>query len=221
MEFVKADSLKKQFEVKGSFYHLEIHGHRFECRNYAQVYRKDKENQKEYDAVLVLMNPGLCSPKKSTYPIPQISHGESSLTFTFAKTDNTQYQIMRFMNLKNWNKVLVINLSDIRAGNLDEFKRKLNEAKRVGFDRHSIFSKQRKGELEQVLSNSNCPIIVAWGTDSRFKNLAECALVALPRDRIIGVEHEIKGTPFYYHASPTPLKGKIEWLSNINEIILG
>ncbi|MCM3671003.1 DUF1643 domain-containing protein [Mesobacillus maritimus] len=219
MEFVKADSLKKQFEVKGSFYHLKIQGHSFECRNYAQVYRKDKENQKEYDAIFVLMNPGLCSPKKSTYLIPQISHGESSLNYTYAKTDNTQYQIMRFMNLKNWNKVLVINLSDIRAGNLDEFKRKLNDAKRVGFEGHSIFSEQRKDELGQVLSNSNCPIIVAWGTDSRFKNLAECALAALPQERIIGVEHNNK--PFYYHASPTPLKGKVEWLQHMNEIIAG
>lgn len=166
------------------------------------------------------MNPGLCSPKKTTYTIPQINHGESSLNYTYAKTDNTQYQLMRFMNLKNWNKVLIINLSDIRAGNIEDFKRKLNDAKRVGFESHSIFSSQRKKELNQVLAECSGPIIVAWGTDARLKDLAEIALTALPQDRIKGVEHK-DNKPLYYHASPTPLKGKLEWLKQMNENISG
>ncbi|MBM4763717.1 DUF1643 domain-containing protein [Bacillus sp. B15-48] len=218
MEFVKAEHLKKQFEVKGSFYNLEINRQFFECRNYAEIYRKDMENQINYDAIFVLVNPGLCTPKKSTYHIPQRSVGESSpVNFTFAKTDNTQYQIMRFMQLKKWNKVLLINLSDIRAGNLVEFKHKLNDAKKVGFESHSIFSSQRKEELDQVLSECNGPIILAWGTNPIVKTLAERAFAAIPQDRIVGIEY--KSPPFYYHPSPTPLEGKRKWLKQMNEII--
>jgi hypothetical protein len=219
MEFVKAEDLKNQFEVKGSFYNLEVDGQPFECRNYALVYRKDWENQTNYDAIFVLVNPGLCTPMKSTYCIPQKRLRDSPLNFTIAKTDNTQYQIMRFMQLKKWNKVLLINLSDIRAGNLTEFKHKLNIAEKVGFESHSIFSSQRKEELKQIISECNGPIILAWGTDPIVKVLASCAIAALPQDRIVGVEHKNKKPPYYYHASPPPLEGKKQWLKQMSEII--
>ncbi|WP_428911989.1 hypothetical protein [Niallia sp. Krafla_26] len=148
MEFINAERLKAEFEVEGSFYTVAMGGKVFECRNYAQVYRKGRKNQDYYDAVFVLVNPGLCTPNQSTYQIPQISAGESPpLRYILSKTDNTQYQVMRLMQLKHWNKVLLLNLSDIRAGNLIEFKEKLLEASRVGFNCHSIFSSSRLKKL--------------------------------------------------------------------------
>ncbi|GGA91764.1 DUF1643 domain-containing protein [Ornithinibacillus halotolerans] len=214
MDFLKADLLKKEFEVEGSFYNIVINGKVFECRNYAQIYKKDRKTQEKYDALFVLINPGKCMPKLSTYEIPQVTVGQSPINFTLAQTDNTQYQIMRFMKLKQWNKVLLINLSDIRAGNMDDFKKELKDVKKYKFDSHSIFSPKRCPELKRTISKINGPIILAWGTDPSIKKLAEQALQCLPEDRIIGMEHEKE--PFYYHASPPPIKGKMRWLEYMN-----
>lgn len=144
MIFYKADVLKNEFEVKGSFYQVDVKGKRFECRNYAQVYRKGRKTYEKTDALFVLVNPGLCAPKQSTYEIPQIKVGQHYENYTLAKTDNTQYQMMRFMKMKNWKNVLIINLSDIRAGNMKALKEKLDVAKQCSFDRHSIFSETKK-----------------------------------------------------------------------------
>lgn len=217
MEFIKAEQLKLKFEVKASFYNREKDGKVFECRNYAQIYRLNSGDQPSYDAIFVLANPGLCTPKQSSYEIPHVSVIKPQLKYTLAKTDNTQYQIMRFMQLKNWNTVLLINLSDIRAGNLQEFGRQLHEAKKVGFDSHSIFSPARERELQQEIDRCHGPIILSWGTDPVVKKLAERAFAVLPQERIKGMEHD--KTPYYYHASPTPLDGKIKWLEYMNERI--
>jgi hypothetical protein len=217
MELIKAEHLKTKFEVEGSFYNIEIGSKVFECRNYAQVYRIDSKNNQWYDAIFVLANPGLCTPKQSSYEIPHLSVEETAVNYTLAKTDNTQYQIMRFMQLKNWNKILLINLSDIRAGNLNEFRKKLNEAKKAGFESHSIFSALRVNELKKVIAQCTGQTILAWGTDPIVKQLANRACDVLPQERIIGMKHE--KAPFYYHASPTPLKGKIRWLEYMNERI--
>ncbi|MDX8366321.1 hypothetical protein [Cytobacillus sp. IB215665] len=217
MEFVKAEHLKNLYSVKGSFYNIEIDNQVFECRNYAEIYHKNNKCHSKYDAVFVLVNPGLCSPKYSTYQIPHYKKEEILKNFTPAKTDNTQYQIMRCMLLKQWNNVLIINLSDIRAGNLTKFKQSVDEATSKGFESHSIFSSERKEELKDVLTRSKGPIILAWGTNPIVKNLAEQAYASLPLEKIVGIEHTNR--PFYYHASPTPLERKIKWLKEINERI--
>ncbi len=217
MEFIEAEVLKHEFEVEGSFYNLEMCGKVFECRNYAQVFRKDRKIQDYYDAILVLVNPGLSTPKQSSYQIRQANAGEIPLYYTPAKTDNTQYQVMRLMRLKSWNNVLLLNLSDIRAGNLTEFKQKLHDANEVGFESHSIFSSSRVEELKQVTEKCNGPVILAWGTDTGVKNLAELALQVLPHEKIVG--WEFNKQPYYYHASPLPKKGKIRWLENMKDRI--
>src|SRR5690606_17474950 len=210
MDFLKADLLKKEFEVEGSFYNVMVNGKEFECRNYAQVYKKGSKTQDKYDALFVLVNPGKCMPKHSSYKIPQVIVGQIPVHYTLTKTDNTQYQIMRYMKLKNWNKVLLINLSDIRAGNMADFKQQLKDAEKNHFDSHSIFSSKRGPELKRTLSKINGPIILAWGTDPLIKKLAEWAILFLPEDKIVGMEHEKK--PYYFHVSPPPLEGKLRWL---------
>ncbi|MDX8361716.1 hypothetical protein [Cytobacillus sp. IB215316] len=217
MEFVKAEDLKRLFSVKASFYNVEIGNQVFECRNYAQIYHKNNIIHSHYDAVFVLVNPGLCSPKYPTYQIPHYNKGSIPKNFTPANIDNTQYQIMRFMLLKQWDNILIINLSDIRAGNISTFKQVVSEAYSKGFEKHSIFSSQRKEELKDVLVRCQGPIILGWGINPIVKSLAKKAYASLPLEKIIGIEH--KERPFYYHPSPTLLKGKIKWLKEMNERI--
>ncbi|WP_338472481.1 hypothetical protein R4Z10_06985 [Niallia sp. XMNu-256] len=181
------------------------------------MYRKDSKQQEHYDAIFVLVNPGLCTPKQSTYQIPHVTIGEGPINFIPAKTDNTQYQVMRFMELKQWKKVLLLNLSDIRSGNLSEFKEKLDDANRLGFESHTIFSPLRTRELKLVLLKCLGSVILAWGTDSKVKSLAKLALNTFPHAKIVGLEY--KQTPYYYHASPLRLDGKIRWLENMNDRI--
>lgn len=215
MDFICAKKLKKEFGVEGSFYNVRMNGQVFGCRNYVHVCRKENRTQSSFDAIFVLANPGLCAPKDNDPS--QIFVGETSKDFTLAKTDHTQYQIMRAMKLKNWKKVLLINLSDIRAGNLTHFKNELDQAEKAGFDCHSIFSNERKHELKSVMGQCRGPIIIAWGTNPVVRELANEALSVLPKDKTGGMKHRLN--PYYYHASPPPKTGKVKWLTWIDRQI--
>ncbi|MFB5662685.1 DUF1643 domain-containing protein [Alteribacillus sp. HJP-4] len=219
MEFVKAEALKKEYAVDGSFYNANYSDQVFECRNYAHIYNKHDKSSKRLDAILTLVNPGLCSPANASDLIPGTATSCRDLEkFTPAKTDNTQYQVMRLMKLKNWNKVLIINLSDLRAGNLKELYKKLSAAQHAGFAEHSIFSESRKKELERLVFLCDGPIIVGWGTDPIVNKLAPKALSALPKNRTVGLPHN-KGKYYYYHPSPPRKDGKEFWLKSIAEKI--
>lgn len=217
MDFVKVDILKNEFVVEGSFYKVDVNNTEFQCRNFAWIYRYDYKSQEKFDALFVLVNPGQCMPKRSTSVIPQVPVDQIPVTYTLAKTDNTQYQIMRCMKLKTWKNVLLINLSDLRAGNMAEFRQKLKLAENNKFVNHSIFSPVRRQELNSILSKLKGPIILAWGTDPVIRKLAERAIQCLPKDNIIGMEHDRK--PYYYHASPPPLKGKVKWLEYMRRLV--
>lgn len=81
----------------------------------------------------------------------------------------------------------------------------------------SIFSPSREKELKKVIDQLNGPIILAWGVDSIIKNLAEQAYRFLPKEKIVGMEHD--KSPYYYHVSPPPLIGKLRWLKYMNDRI--
>ncbi|MDN3015853.1 hypothetical protein PH210_06480 [Paenibacillus sp. BSR1-1] len=218
MEYVYAETLKNEFKVLASFYTEQVRGEEFHCRNIAFVMQKGKQNIKRPDAFIILMNPGTSAPKgkKSTSPYLYLE-APSKLPLVEAKPDPTQYQIMRLMRLKGWNCVGILNLSDIRAGNSDDFKILLEKAELTGFHSHSIFSSTRVNELVSIINCSNGPIITAWGTNELLEPLANRALSILPSSRLKGLEHINK--PFYYHINPILKVRQLEVLTKLHEMI--
>ncbi|WP_240374068.1 hypothetical protein [Bacillus piscicola] len=214
MDFLTADRLKGTYSTEASFYNFKTAEQTFACRDFVHIYENDNRQIDRFDAIFTLANPGLCSPAETTYDIPHVvEKREYQRKYIPAKTDNTQYQIMRLMHVRKWCNVLVINLSDIRCGNLKDFRIKLKEAEKAGFTSHSIFATQRKQELTHVLDQCAGPVIAAWGTNPVVKELAEKAIHALPAERVTGVLYEKR--PFYYHASPQPKGKKLEWLRSM------
>ena len=70
---------------------------------------------KDADALFVMMNPGGSRPKDlSCSPRDWPLDPRPNSTFVRAVPDETQYQVMRLMEVFNWNLVRVINLSDVR-----------------------------------------------------------------------------------------------------------
>jgi hypothetical protein len=124
---------------------------------------------------------------------------------------------MRLMKLIGWKSVSIINLSDLRAGNIDDFKGLLEEAEERGFHYHTIFSPERTKELNAVMNSCSGPLLIAWGTNKLLEALASNALSVLPRQRIIGIPYT--SSPFYSHINPILKERQLEILSKMKEII--
>jgi hypothetical protein len=216
MELVSKEELVNEYEVNASFYKLKIADKVFDCRNRAIIRRKGV-NENDYDAVFILVNPGSCNPK-SLDLIPYINPIDKEVPLVRAESDPTQWQIMRLMKLRAWKQVCIINLSDLCSGNLDNFKSLLDDAKRLSYTYHSIFSKERSKELNQIIHANKGPFIVGWGTKGFIKPLVSKALQSHSSVQpFVGWQHNTK--PFYYHPNQRLKKGKIEWLQRLNELL--
>ncbi|WP_100398858.1 hypothetical protein [Bacillus sp. FJAT-44742] len=212
MEFTPADTLKKDFEVEGSFYNITLQNKDHQCRNQARILRKDINAPYTKDAVFILVNPGSCTPADPSIKIPAMIKDLQTLPFVKAKPDPTQYQIMRLMNRKNWNCVYMINLSDICAGKIDLFKEKLMEFQRNDFEAHTIFSKERKEELGRMVSDTP-RIIAGWGANKLIRELALNVLLHIDRP-LFGIKYHTH--PFYKHPRPQLKEKSIAWLEEIS-----
>ena len=216
MELISKAELVKEYEVNASFYRLKFDDKVFDCRNRA-IIRRIGVNQEYYDAVFILVNPGSCHPEmQDSIQYKNPLHGEIPLIG--AESDSTQCQIMRLMKLREWKQVCIINLSDLCSGNLDNFKSLLEDAKRLSYTYHSIFSKERSKELNQIIHANKGPFIVGWGTKDFIKPLANKALQSHSSVQpVVGWQHNIK--PFYYHPNQRLKEGKIEWLQRLNTLL--
>ena len=146
MSFLLAADLKERFYTEGAFYHMELNGEGYACRGLAKINRRGIETDIA-DALFVLVNPGSCQPEDEDYQFPCYSDDLKQIPLVKAKSDPTQYQIMRLMERRGWNMIYIINLSDLRAGNIDEFKMILNNFEGNLNDSHSIFWPIAKGLL--------------------------------------------------------------------------
>ncbi|MFB4163920.1 DUF1643 domain-containing protein [Alteribacillus sp. JSM 102045] len=219
MEYELADQLNQAFEVEGCFYKVEVNGSIFDCRSQVKINRKHRPKTKGVDAFFILTNPGSCKPEQADYSFPLVKTAREQTAFVAAKSDPTQHQMMRLMNVKSWNQVAIINLSDIRCSNMKDFQNKLAAAADQSFHHHSIFYKTRAEELTQALQTCNGLVIIGWGTNNCVRPLAQQALSTLKRQgiQLKGLKHKI--SPFYYHPNSQLKKRKIDWLEKIGSLV--
>ena len=234
---MKADGLKKIFRCYGHFYRLHVEGIEPQlCRSVLEITSLPREavgagtdpndlfsssgaTRNLPDAVVIMMNPGSSRPLEAgdtdsllTMPLP--AGFQKPLVLT--QPDNTQYQIMRIMVSKDWKHVRVLNISDLRDPKSPSFIAKTKVlAELPGGGAHSLFSKVRKNEREQMLRRkTGAPFILGWGQDAGLIPLAKQCLSSIDGEKIIAVP---AGTDPALTAHPSPMlqRKKEEWLDAI------
>ena len=189
------------FSFFGQFYSLPNTTERF--RRSLEITRVGTTG-KNLDALVIMMNPG------SSYPIcdhnpkcPVPCKHESTDRLTGTRPDTTQHRITALMNLRTWDRVRVLNLSDVRATK-DELK-KINVPSLP--DNHSIFSLSRAEELAAAVQAA--PIVIcAWGTNDKFSAYAELATEYLAaRDIPIYGVADPANTTYYHPLYPNKMVG--------------
>ncbi|WP_226682864.1 hypothetical protein [Sutcliffiella horikoshii] len=216
MELTSRQELLKVFRVEASFYKRKIGDEYIILRNQARIKRRGYSDTITSDAVVMMVNPGSCNVSDKNYNIPILNPVTERVPFVEANSDQTQEQLMRLMDKRGWNHLVIINLSDICSGNIDVFFSYLRKAKE--FD-HSILSDTRIREMECIMDNNRGPVIVAWGTNTRIKQLAKTALDHSLLKTIVGVKHD--RCPFYLHPRPALMEKRALWLQNINSLLGG
>ncbi|WP_075980800.1 hypothetical protein [Bacillus massilinigeriensis] len=151
MIFYPVEQLREEFEVSASFYQIKVNNKSYQCRNHALIKRKGIDNHQP-DAVIIMANPGSCSPKNTDIELPIMKQHPLNSHYVDVKIDPTQYQLMRLMKMMKWNMISIINLSDLCSGNMSDFKKKNLEVEQNKYYSHSIFSKDRIEELEKMLA---------------------------------------------------------------------
>ena len=102
------------------------------------------------------MNPGSSKPLDEKHVVKNYRFEgylkEKNFTLIPTKPDSAQYQIMRLMELNNWNFVRILNLSDLRNGNSSNFKKEFKKALDIDTSSpHCITHPKRKQELKNAL----------------------------------------------------------------------
>jgi hypothetical protein len=240
--FIYAAELKKTFRCYGHFYRLNLKGIEPQlCRSVLEITslpreavgaKKDPDDLFRGlgrnhtlqgmvlpDAVVIMMNPGSSRPIEEgdtdrllTMPLPDGFQKPLVLT----QPDNTQYQIMRIAVAKGWQHVRVLNISDLRDPKSPSFIAKTKALDTLpGGGAHSLFSKVRKTEREQMLRRKpGAPFIIGWGQDAGLIPLATQCLECICGEKIVTIP---AGNDPVLTAHPSPMmqKKKEEWLENI------
>jgi hypothetical protein len=235
--FIYAAELKKTFRCYGHFYRLSVNGAEPQlCRSVLEITSLPREavgagtdpndlfnhpsaTRNLPDAVVIMMNPGSSRPIEdgdtdSLLTMPLAAGFQKPLVLT--QPDNTQYQIMRIMVSRDWKHVRVLNISDLRDPKSPSFIAKTKIlAELPDGGAHSLFSKVRKSEREQMLRRkSGAPFILGWGQDAGLIPLAKQCLSCIEGEKIIAVP---AGNDPVLTAHPSPMlqKKKEEWLDAI------
>jgi hypothetical protein len=216
MEFLSAAQLKKEFRVEASFYQIIVGNNMYQCRKHAVIIRKGYSMENHPDAVIVMANPGSCSPSDKSYEAPVVQGTIKNVKYVSVDDDQTQQQLMRLMKLMNWNFISIINLSDLCAGNMADFGKKLNEIESYHYVNHSIFAEDRKEEREEIFKCIDSKLILAWGGNSKIRKLACDTLAKLPKERFI---FGLPGTKKWSYRHPFPMiQAKCKaWLKDMVE----
>ena len=216
MVFLMTDVLEEKFYTEGAFYQIELDGESYTCRGLAKICRYGIETDVA-DALIVMANPGSSPLTDKEYAIPQYNGKLSEIPLVATESDQTQHQLMRLMERRGWDMTYIISLSDLRAGNISEYKvhwKRFNEQKN---DTHSIFSSNRIQQINALLTEKT-RIIVGWGVNRLKKEKMSNVLSILKREReIFGIPHQTY--PYYHHARPARMEERIEWLEDMNRIL--
>lgn len=204
------NDLRNRYTAYGHFYNLDYgRTPALPCRSildlidngYLCSYIKMKGCIKP-SAIAIMMNPGNSRPisdhKLETFTKETIPNCDWQ--FVEAVPDDTQYQLMRLMIRFEWKCVRVINLTDIREPSSKNLKPYIHNKNRI--NSHSIFNRNRKIELNNILnSNTQAPIIVAWGVYYWLKGLINPCLSTINHRRIVGFRKD-RTDNMYYHPLP-------------------
>lgn len=188
-------NLSVEFEVTGHFYTSEG----YKLRRYLDIKRVSAAPIKP-DLMVVMMNPG------SSFPLDGIDNNSEP---SKAYPDTTQYQIMKVMDVASFKYARILNLSDLRTPDSSELYRFVESAESNALD-HSIFSPNRKTELDQLFTK-NVPVIFGWGVNKALVPLAKQAINTLRISNPLGMLKQ--NTKYsYYHPLPKIYAKQNEWI---------
>ncbi|TDL92061.1 hypothetical protein E2R55_03070 [Vibrio vulnificus] len=235
--FIQKVKLKERYAVFGSFYNVILKdGTIISCRS--DLHIVDKEYLKtsgvngKPQLLVIMMNPGNSSPLDMNYKIPVYERIKAPdlirrTPFVPASDDDTQNQLMRIMWNTDINHVRIINISDIRNTDSNDFGSKLLGIHSI--DKiHSIFCEERKQEHEQLFNGlgNNAVILKAWGkaiVDScpSFKDILEnYCLPSLPTGiKQIGLQ----GKTYLHYSHPLPksnFNSQKQWVKEASSLLL-
>lgn len=193
------------FEVTALFYTID----NLKFRRYLEIRRKAIDQNKN-DLSVIMMNPGSSKPKD----IDEKNDTSFLNKFVITHPDPTQFQIMEIMDNCNFNYAKIINLSDIRNGNSNDFYKMLSaELEDIN---HSIFDDSNDIYLKDYL-DIDSKFILAWGVDKRLAALSEKALKKLKqlygtKINVFGYKHPNRKNA-YYHPLRRLKNHQKEWVS--------
>jgi len=202
------------------FYEMTVSG-KYNCRDVLDIIRKEPVVQpdpqkllaKKMDAIFIMMNPGSSEPKNKN---------NNGRKMTEAEPDDTQFQLMRVMDKKNWQHVRVLNLSDLRATPCKEFYKKLREVAEIpSGEEHSIFTTSRRKNLEKIwMLKDNAPVVAAWGVADDLDALIAQCMNYLNRKNVKPIGWlKSKTNDRFYHPWPRNEKAQQDWINNILELL--
>lgn len=158
--------------------------------------------------VIVMLNPGASLPRDAS----QVHGGLLS-----ANLDSTLKQVASLLDQASMASARVINLSDIRSPDRDEFFSiaKIADSSNIP---HSIFDERRRAELLSLVPEG-VPIIYAWGVDSRACSLARSAMRSLSGATPLGWRRP--GSDWqYYHPLPRHADNRVKWVAEVASQIM-
>jgi hypothetical protein len=117
------------------------------------------------DLLIIMLNPGSCSSKEPLNDKISIE----------VNPDPTLKRIITLLNKSNhYKNCRVLNLSDVQEPNSKEFFKNQD----LYLSKYSIFSHERKSELEALIS-PNMKAIIAWGVQVKNSEKARESLIML------------------------------------------
>lgn len=226
VRFIPAGELKKEYDVFGHFYSVELSPKRVvECRSVLEIVASDHAPKKRAaisnrkpDAVFIMMNPGSSRPlTEANNRIHAKAIHELPISLVPTKPDTTQYQVMRLMHYCEWQHVRVLNLSDLRCPKSGVFFRQFKELEEeLLFDAHSVFSDLRKDELALKLIDG-VSVIRAWGVSPHLDSLIDQCTSQLTKATTVRGLMKEGTTNKYLHPLPSLQKQKESWVNRMVE----
>ena len=157
------------------------------------------------DLMVVMMNPG------SSYPLNGLDNENIE---TDLKNDKTQIQIKAVMKACNFEYARVLNLSDFRDPKSQSF---YNQIPRLNKNsNHSIFFNSREEDFNNLFI-PNVPTILAWGVNTKLKELTSLAFDKISKNtnEIFYLVKEFSKCSFY-HPLPRSVSKQEEWVISIS-----
>lgn len=217
--FIPAGDLKPRYQVLGHFYNLQLQAKEPQkCRSVLEISALGTARNLVPDAIFVMMNPGSSRPVEevnTTFTINQVAGMSAQLVPTVP--DMTQYQVMRVMHYMGWQRVRVINLSDLRDPKSGSFTQRYAQLENgLGATEHSIFSPRRAAQLKQnIIRKRGAPIVCAWGVSDDLNPLIERARRVLELEQEVTGLRKSPGAWKYFHPLPSLQSKKEEWVTQI------